>query len=124
MTRRKTEAEKKLSGTTRAGRQTEPLSPSGNLGEPPDHLPEVEQKIWYELVDQIPDGVLCETDRIFLEITVKLLARFRAGDLEKSGDLKILTVNLGKLGMNPADRNKIPAPPPKPQPENRFAKFK
>jgi hypothetical protein len=73
--------------------------------------------IWFELVEQVPPGMLMVSDRMHVELACRLMDRVRTC-VAKSGDFSRLDILLGKMGMNPADRSKVnigvgaPAPGP------------
>lgn len=64
------------------------------------------RSIWFELVEQVPPGMLTVSDRMHVELTCRLMDRVRAC-AAKSGDYSRLDILLGKMGMNPADRSKV-----------------
>ena len=67
-------------------------------------------KVWDELVNDIPPGVLFCSDRVWLEIAVTLLCEFRELGSEFSGaKLNQLQKALSHLGMSPVDRTRIVA---------------
>ena len=77
----------------------------------PTHLAAVENGIWAELVRCSEPGVLQRSDRFFLELCCRMIARMRMAD-SKPSDYNSLANILAKLGMNPADRAKLDLPPP------------
>lgn len=81
------------------------------VGDVPEHLIDAQQVVWHELVSMALPGVLTESDRIMLEIATVLLTIFRGHDAftEKltAAELNQLIGILGRLGMSPADRQKI-----------------
>lgn len=95
----------------RAARANEPV-PTGDIGDPPNHLNPQEQALWREIVGILAPGVLANSDRMILEIASVLMAEFRlVGTAGMSdGRLSRLTAILGQLGMTPADRARINAP--------------
>lgn len=72
------------------------------LGDPPPELNVLEVTIWQEI--QATGFWLTIADRLQVEIAVRALGRFRAGDL-KAGNLA--QGALAKLGFNPTDRSRI-----------------
>jgi hypothetical protein len=76
----------------------------------PAHLPQDVERAWYYLVARLPRVALYNSDEVAVEIAAKLLTAFWAtNDLEV---VKELRQWLGKLGMTPGDRTKIPAQAP------------
>jgi len=102
---------KVIKGTARKCRlnPNEP-KPNKDVGAPPKHLTAPQKKVWKELVDQIPHGVLGDSDRVIVEITSVLLADFRLckGHIPAS-QLGHLRGCLTSLGMTPSDRSKVSA---------------
>ena len=79
--------------------------------DPPPHLHASEIPAWHFLVSKLPAISLANSDEVAVEISASLLARFwMTKDLDT---LKELRAWLGKLGMSPQDRTKLPgqAPP-------------
>lgn len=87
--------------------------PTGELGDPPKSLKADEKEAWFELASLIPPGVAANTDRWHVEETVCLMAlsrRLRAvGQRMTAAEGSQLISNLGKMGMNPADRSRVTA---------------
>jgi hypothetical protein len=66
--------------------------------------------VWDELVDSICPGVLGNSDRIWLEITTRLLCEYRQNPTElSSAKINQLQKGLSHLGMSPVDRTRITA---------------
>lgn len=97
------------------------------LGDYPEHWDDEDPvlrdglvKIWYELRDAVPKGVITNSDRHHLEIATGLLWQWRNlspglgkprcgfGGLS-SANLGLLEKHLSKLGMNPSDRSRVSA---------------
>lgn len=91
------------------GRENEP-QPQGGIGPAPDHLSEPEQKIWDEVVDLMPPGVLGDTDRLALEQMVRLVYESRYGEEFNAAKGTQLMGYFGRFGMTPSDRAKISVP--------------
>jgi hypothetical protein len=120
---RKTLEELDESGTLRhnlskyRGRIAARMTVSAPIGAAPRHLLAPERAIWSEVVKIAPSAALTKSDRIFLEILVRLIAKMRAGTY-KTSDLNALTSLLAKAGMTPADRLRLdlqPIPEPNAQ---------
>lgn len=62
--------------------------------------------IWYEITEQVPPGVLTRSDRIWVELTCRLILNIRSGK-GTPGDYSRAEKFLGKMAMNPADRPKL-----------------
>ena len=100
-------------------RENEPR-PEGLLKPtPPTYFTPEQKKVFREIVKQIPPKVATTSDKIIVEITAVLLAKFRSPDGLMASELSTLTKNLSQLGMTPADRSKIKVPG-SPQKENPF----
>jgi phage terminase small subunit len=114
-TPRKPTAVLKLSGSSSKhperlkARDREPQA-DPTLGNVPRHLDADQKKIWAELVDQIPPCVATKSDRMIIEIAVRMVCKLRNGTIMAS-ELSTLTRCLSQLGMTPADRSKIHVTP-------------
>jgi phage terminase small subunit len=89
------------------GRWVAQSAPFRPIGKAPAHLPAVEQAIWAELTKAAQPRLLQRSDRLFLEVCCKLVARMRTAENPKSSEINSLTNILGKLGLNPTDRTKL-----------------
>ncbi|AKO18937.1 hypothetical protein [Xanthomonas oryzae] len=101
-------------------RQT-PKSPVA-LGQPPNHLPEDVAAAWQEIEKCALPGVLTCSDRLVMEIAGSLLAEFRANRADfKAAKYSHLIGCLARLGLTPADRQKLGTDkPPEDNPFNEF----
>ena len=67
-----------------------------------------QQEAWLELTTYAPTGVLAGADRLTLEVGAQLLAQFRQdGDDFPANKIGHLIGILARLGMSPADRQKL-----------------
>jgi hypothetical protein len=82
------------------------MQPTDGIGEYPVDKPLDDAGIWNELVEILPNGVLMNTDRYWLELTCDLMVKFRVGTINSSERTHLLTC-LSHLGMSPADRARI-----------------
>ena len=97
-------------------RSNEP-KPTGPIGDYPSDRAVTPADIWDELVIQCAPGVLQKYDRVALEMTADLLAKYRASQIGPDGarcfpsiDTKyiaLLDKLLARFGMNPSDRTKL-----------------
>lgn len=94
------------------------------LGEPPVHMSvEGAREAWRELEALALPGVLTASERIIMEITANLLADYRIRPTFcEISKINLLVGNLAKLGMSPADRQKLGVTK-KAKDENEFADF-
>jgi hypothetical protein len=76
------------------------------LGTAPDHLSDAERVVWKEVIKNAPTGVLTSTDRVIVEVVVRLLTKFRA-DWLNGAELGQLCSGLARLGWTPADRSRV-----------------
>lgn len=84
---------------------------SGALGDAPKHLTKEQKSIWLEVVGDLAYGVCQKSDRIALELMVKLLAQFRTDELSFTGAAMDKLIKLcSKFGMTPSDRRGIIVP--------------
>jgi phage terminase small subunit len=78
------------------------------VGEAPDHLSDAARACWFEIVTYAPVGVIKGADRITLETLSNLLAEYRENPREFAvGKYTHLIGCLARLGMTPADRQKL-----------------
>lgn len=96
----------------RRARSGEPKG-KGDIGTPPDHFDELQQAVWYELIEQIPNGVVTGSDRAWLEVATRLMAEFRHSKKLSSSVIGQLAKYLGYLGLNPTDRVRLNVEKPK-----------
>jgi hypothetical protein len=103
-----------LEGTLRSrhkDREGEPivLMP---LGPPPKCFQPEARIIWHELVDSIPPGVVTKSDRYIVELAVRLVIQMRHSKMGLTPALASqLRACLASLGLTPADRSRVTAPP-------------
>lgn len=114
-----------LKGATRVHPERyrkQPPEVAHELGEAPAHLSAEAQRCWFEIATYAPVGVLKGADRLSLEVLSNLLAEYR-GDPEAFavGKYTHLVGLLARLGMSPADRQKLGAE--KPPEGNEFDEF-
>ncbi len=104
-------------------RYTKAAPKSGKpLGKAPAHLPEDVAEVWRELEKCALPGVLTASDRFVMEVAASLLAEFRANRAEfKAAKYSHLIGCLARLGLTPADRQKLGTE--KPQEGNPFDEF-
>jgi phage terminase small subunit len=100
-----------LKGATRHDPQryrTDPPKSGLPIGNAPDHLSSDAQSVWFELETYALNGVLTGADRLMLETLSVLVAQFRA-DPEGFSAAKMghMIGCLARLGMSPADRQKL-----------------
>lgn len=77
----------------------------------PAYFNESQIDVWDEIVRLLPASVLQATDRLAVELTSRLIARFRSiedGDVNMAQVAQIRTA-LATLGMTPADRSRVSA---------------
>ena len=81
------------------------------LGSAPDHLTEAQRACWFELESYAIEGVLTGADRAVMELAAKLLDESRTNwsDFSAARIGHLIGV-LARLGLSPADRQKVGAP--------------
>ena len=90
-------------------RQHEPVGENINPKAPAGFTTQ-EKRIWQEFIDGAPEGMLQESDRHILEVTVRLMARFRKNKgMMASSDTGQLVRGLSMLGKTPVDRSRVMA---------------
>lgn len=113
----------------RPGRRPELPEPvhEGPIGSPPDYLSKVQAKIWFELCECAPPGVLSAAERPILADYCRLEAILRQYEIESASYTGVgkppkppgATVYsakrniLGAFGMTPGDRNRVGVAAPK-----------
>ena len=92
------------------------------LGKAPERLSEEEKAAWFELSSLAPTGVLKGSDRVMLEFASVMLVKWRTDpDDFPSSKMTHLIGILARLGMSPADRQKLGTE--KPPEGNPFDEF-
>ncbi|MBS9781466.1 MAG: hypothetical protein KGV56_03130 [Gammaproteobacteria bacterium] len=94
--------------------------PTTPLSTAPSYFTKKEKQAWEDITSRIIDGVAFDCDFVHIELAAKLLASIRNPDKDDKGR-PIVVVSayaqlaslLAKLGMNPADRQKISIEPSK-----------
>lgn len=115
--RRKTLAELDKSGTLRhnlskyQGRINALGVVSAPIGPAPRHFPPLERSIWVEIVRIAPPNLLTKSDRLIVEVVVRLVAKMRTANELKTSDLNALSSVLAKIGLSPLDRLKMSLEP-------------
>lgn len=93
------------------------------IGTAPVHMTDEAKSCWFELESLAPVGVLKGADRVALETLSNLLAEYRNNPPEFAvGKYTHLIGMLARLGMTPADRQKLGTEKPDDQ-RNPFDAF-
>lgn len=94
------------------------------LGEPPDHMiMDGAREAWREIEAHALPGVLTASERFYMEIASNLLAEYRARPtFFETGKLAHLIGIFARLGLSPADRQKLGVTKKK-KDDNEFANF-
>ena len=79
------------------------------IGDPPKSLKVAEKKLWIEIIEVLPEGVLTAADRWNLEIACRMMYKLRKADAN-AGEIGILQKCLSNMGLTPADRSKVKMP--------------
>ncbi len=99
-----------------------PKNPHG-LGQAPEHMMAECRAAWFEIETYALPGVLTASDRLMMEVLANLLAEYRLNPLMfPVSKYPHLIGGLAKLGMSPADRQKIGVTKPEKK-DNEFADF-
>src|SRR5690606_38282335 len=103
-----------LKGATRHNPQryrTEPAKSSLPLGAAPEGFAGAELRAWVELETYAAAGVLTAAERPLLELTCRLMAEMRTNFAQMpSARITALISCLARLGLTPADRQKVGMP--------------
>lgn len=89
---------------------------------PPDTLLESEKKVWLELVDHAPPGVLTWADPQVVELGAILMTAQRERTITTPERGQLIKI-LGLLGMTPADRASVQISVAVEEPTSKFAKI-
>ncbi len=100
-----------------------PPKNNDKLGKPPKHMDAYAKKVWAELETYALPGVLTGSERFIFEIVSNLIAEYRMGpNIFPIGKYSHLLSGLSKLGLTPADRQKLGVTKDK-EDENEFDMF-
>ena len=72
----------------------------------PDHYDEEGQRIWREILDNAPAGLLASSDRFAVELAVTVIRKFRSPDTRGTGYTAAASI-LRSCGLTPRSRLKI-----------------
>ena len=92
-------------------------SVSGPVGDPPAHFDETLVACWREIVTNLPAAAIGNSDRIAIEIASQMLLRLRTSFMRAS-EIGVFVSLLARLGMTPADRQKLPNAQEEDQPKD------
>ena len=93
-------------------RRREPEPENANpLGAPPDYLTPEQARAWLDVATTCAPGVLTESERLLVEMLSVVIAEFRDPTTKTNTAVmgKIESM-LGRLGMTPADRQRVAVP--------------
>jgi hypothetical protein len=79
----------------------------GTVGDAPASWPQEAKEIWTEFVSQIPEGVAGNSDRVIVEVAVRLLIKMRSKNGFTAAVASQLRCALASLGMTPSDRSRV-----------------
>lgn len=77
------------------------------LGPPPNWFTPEQRLVWQELLAAAPHGVIKESDRVILELTVRLVIDVRSYPTVQAAVATQLRQCLGELGMSPSARARL-----------------
>lgn len=89
------------------GRAIKAEPKSADLGPPPSWFTPAQAEVWHELITAAPDGVIKESDRVILELTVRLVIDVRTYPTVQAAVATQLRQCLGELGMSPSARARL-----------------
>jgi hypothetical protein len=90
-----------------ADRDGEPV-PTAPIGPPPNHLSAREQRVYIEIVERAPGGVLTNADEHMVVIAARLEAEWRKDGVKfPTAKIPQLIKVFSQLGFSPADRSKV-----------------
>lgn len=88
----------------------EPPKNERPLGSIPEHLTAEAKAVWFEVEEYLLPGVMTAADRLVMEMLCELVAEFRKSPRDfPTNRIGQLVGCLGRLGMSPADRQKLGA---------------
>jgi len=80
----------------------------------PSHLDPLQVKCWHEIRKAVPDGILCLSDSLTVELCAILLAEMRRDSAKmQSARIGRLQSAYSELGLSPAARAKLAVTPGK-----------
>lgn len=77
------------------------------LGGPPSYLSKEEKKVWKDVAKSLLPGVAFASDRFAFELLTKLVAKMRAGLMDKTSDMTTMISLFSRFAMTPADRSRV-----------------
>ncbi len=92
-------------------RSNEPVPDTPFPKTPPKHLNVAQRAAWRTIARATPTGLLTGSDVILVEVLACLLAEFRADPHFQASRLARLSMELGRLGLNPSDRVRLAVTP-------------
>jgi hypothetical protein len=88
--------------------KTEVPKSSVPLGQPPEYMSDRARQLWFEFEAYTPKGVLTGADRLILAVLCDLVAEYQENPKEFAvGKYAHLIGCAARLGLSPADRNKL-----------------
>ena len=87
-------------------RTNEPTS-GKPIGKPPAFLTTDEAHVWKDLAKECCPGVLMESDRTMFAVLVRLVTRFRGGQIMLASETAQMITLSSRFAMTPADRSKV-----------------
>jgi phage terminase small subunit len=130
MSRRRSEAEKRLAGTFRRDRDRSPVEPPGTEPEMPGSLPDDARLVWRSLApDLLEAGLLTSVDGSTFGLLCRLIAHvddcYATGELPSRDVMSHFRALAKSYGLDPDSRHRLALQPPAPKPmdENPFNKF-
>lgn len=95
-------------------RRDEEPQPSAEIGPPPNHLTARERRVYIELVEAAPPGVLTNADQHMVIVAARLEAEYRHRPEDfPTAKIGMLLKSLSSLGFSPSDRSKVHVRKPK-----------
>jgi hypothetical protein len=77
------------------------------LGDAPMDWEAPAKLMWQHVANALPAGVLTRSDRLIVELTVRLALQMREADAPSPALASQLRACLGALGLTPADRTRV-----------------
>lgn len=98
-----------VQGTLNATRHANRSDPEVTtaVGDAPSDWPEPAKVIWTEIVKMVPAGVAGHSDRLIIELCVRLTIQMRSKGKFTAAVAAQLRCCLAALGMTPSDRSRV-----------------
>ncbi len=93
------------------------------LGQPPEHLSKPAKALWFEIESYSISGTITSAERFIMEVLCNLMCEYRYDPVSFPSHKMVAMIGcFARLGLSPADRQKLGAPKTEKE-DNEFKKF-